>query len=176
MANQAKVTSLEAIETFRASIIIFLTKARRSMDDTRDQVRRTRLWLQHDQRMHWEGEVRRLRKVLEQAKQELLSAKLSGARETTAIQQKAVIKAQQALEAAEEKLRSVQRWNRDFDSLADPLMKQLENPRAYLDHDMPKAVAYLVQVLRTLGAYAETAPPADSMEATSIESETPSQQ
>ena len=26
---------------------------------TTDEVRRTRMWIQHDQRFHWEGEVRR---------------------------------------------------------------------------------------------------------------------
>jgi len=75
MANQVRVTSIDALEALRSALIIFLTKARRSLDDARDDVRRTRTWIQHDQRFHWEGQVRQRQKKLDQAEQELLSAK-----------------------------------------------------------------------------------------------------
>lgn len=74
MGNQARVTTTDAFESFRASLILFLGKARRSVDDAGDEVRRTRLWLQHDQILHWDGEIRRRTKTLDQAQQELRSA------------------------------------------------------------------------------------------------------
>lgn len=153
MATQAKVTSLDALESFRASLILFLTAARRSTDEVRDQVRRTRLWLQNDQRLHWEHEVRRWTKLLEQAKAELMGAKLSTLRDTSSAQQAAVLKAKRALTEAEEKLKAVKRWNRDFESAADPLVKRMEGLRDFLDQEMPKAITHLVQVLRTLESY-----------------------
>src|SRR5438093_3615998 len=159
MANPAKVTSLDALESFRASLIIFLTKANRCVDEVRDEVRRTRHWLQNDRRLHWEGEVRRWRKILDQAQQELMSARMSGLRETTSAQQAAVLKAKRMVAEAEDKVRSVKLWNRDFDGCADPLTKRLEGIRDFLDHDLPKAITYLVQALRTLEAYAETQSP-----------------
>lgn len=162
MSNQIRVTSIDALEAFRSALIIFLTKARRSLDDVGDDVRRTRMWLQHDQRFHWEGEVRRRHKVLGQAEQELLSAKLSGLRDSLVIQQNAVRKAKVALVEGEEKLRNVKRWNRDYDNATGPLMKRLEGLRSYLDFELPDAVAYLVQAQRTLDAYTESAPPAEA--------------
>ena len=53
----------------------------------------------------------------------------------------------------------VKKWNRDFDDDADPLVKRLEGMRFFLDHDMPKALTYLVQAHRTLESYAETSTP-----------------
>ena len=160
MAQQVRVTSIDALESLRSALIIFLTKARRSLDDVGDDVRRTRMWLQHDQRFHWEGQVRQREKKLGQAEQELLSAKLSGLRDNLVIQQNAVRKAKAALEEAEGKLRNVKRWNRDFDSAADPLVKRLESLRSYLDFELPDAIAFLVQAQRTLDAYMEAPPPA----------------
>ena len=160
MANQVRVTSIDALESLRSALIIFLTKARRSLDDVGDDVRRTRMWLQHDQRFHWEGQVRQRHKVLGQAEQELLGAKLSGLRDNLAVQQAAVRKARAALDEAEGKLRNVKRWNRDFESAAGPLVKRLESLRQYLDFELPDAIAFLVQAQRTLDAYMEAPPPA----------------
>ena len=155
MTNQVRVTSIDALEALRSALIIFLTKSRRSLDDTGDEVRRTRMWLQHDMRFHWEGQVRQRQKKLGQAEQELLSAKLSGLRDNLVVQVNAVRKAKAELIAAEEKLRNVKRWNRDFESASAPLVKRLEGLRQYLDFELPDAIAYLVQAQRTLDAYTE---------------------
>jgi hypothetical protein len=164
--SQVRVTSIDALDALRAALIIFMTKARRSLDDVNDDVRRTRMWIQHDQRFHWEGEVRRRQKVLAQAEQELLSAKLSNLRDNLVIQQNAVRKAKAALEEAENKLRCVKRWNRDFDSAADPLVKRLEGLRQYLDFELPNAISFLVQAQRALDEYTSTPAPAAAPAAT----------
>ncbi len=155
MTNQVRVTSIDALEALRSALIIFLTKARRSLDDARDDARRTRQWIQHDQRFHWEGQVRQRQKKLDQVEQELLSAKLSGLRDNLVFQQNAVRKAKAALVEAEEKLRTVKRWARDFDNAADPMLKRLEGLRQSLDFELPEAIAYLVRAQQTLEAYTE---------------------
>ena len=171
MATQVRVTSIDALDRFRAHLIIFLTEARRAVDEVVDEVRRTRLWLQHDQRLHWEAQVRRWRKLLDQARGELLSARISDLRTTSTAQQNAVLKAKRGLNEAEEKVRNVKHWNRDFDSRADALLKSLTGLRDYLDHDLPKAVTFLVQAQRALQAYTEgtsggtTSPPPRETEA-----------
>ncbi len=162
MSNQAKVTSVEALDHLRAGLILFLTKARRSLDDAGDELRRTRLWLQHDMRTRWENEVRKCRRMLEAAEQELFSAKLSGLRDDLSFQQNAVRKAKAALAHAEEKLRNVKGWSRNYEAAADPLAKRLEGLRQYLDYDLPKGITHLVQLQRTLEGYAEIELPADA--------------
>lgn len=162
MASKADITSIEALEAFRANLVIFLKKARQAVDEVCDEVRRTRYWVQTDQRSYWQREERRRRKVLDQAEQELMSARISGLRDSTPVQQAAVRKARHALEEAEAKVRSVKMWNLRYDQLADPLAKRIEGIRQQLDDEMPKAIAYLTQARKTLEAYAETQAPSNA--------------
>ncbi|HSJ01588.1 MAG: hypothetical protein ACAI34_18585 [Verrucomicrobium sp.] len=159
MADQAKITSLDALQTFRASTIIFLTKARRALDQAGDEVRRTRKWVQNDQRAHWEGQIRQRRRRLDQAQAELMSARLSEFVDSPSVQQAAVRKAKMAVEEAEQKLERVKTWNRNFDSMFDPHVRKMEILREYLDHDMPKALAYLDQTQKILEDYTQTGGP-----------------
>jgi hypothetical protein len=153
---QVKVTSIDALESFRARLILFINKAGCSVGEVIDEVNRTRYWIQNDQRMLWEREFRRRTKVLEQAEQELMSARLSGLKQTTSMQQNAVNKAKKALQEAEEKRRVIKKWNRDYNAQADPLAKKLESLRGFLDHDLPKAVSYLSNAQKTLESYVQS--------------------
>lgn len=162
MSNQAKVTSLDALDALRAGLIIFMGKAKRSLDDAGDELRRMRAWLQHDMRTRWEHEVRRCARVLEAAEQELFSAKLSSLRDNITRQQIAVRKAKADLAHAEEKLRATKTWARNYEAVSDPLAKRLEGLRQFLDYDLPKGIAYVVQMQRTLDEYAETHAPVDA--------------
>ncbi len=155
MAEQAKVTSIDALEAFRASLIVFVHAAHQHLDGVGDDVRRTRSWVQSEQRLHWQGELRRRMRALELAEQELFSAKLSGLRDNLVVQQNAVRKTKAAVEEAEEKLRNVKLWTRNFDHTADPMLKRLESLRLLLDHDMPKAISFLLQAQKTLEGYSE---------------------
>ena len=83
MATRAKVTSVEALESFRTNLIVYLSKARPTLDEVSDEVIRTRVWLESDRRVHWEGQVRRLRQKLQDAQQAVFSAELSSLREVS---------------------------------------------------------------------------------------------
>jgi hypothetical protein len=154
MPQGAHVTSTEAIEAFRASLLVYLSKARPILEDACDEVSRTRQWLQQEQRLHWENIRRRRVKQLEQAQQALYSATLANLREPTAAEQAAVSQAKRALNEAEEKLKLLKRWTLEFDGRVGPLLKQLEQLRTLLANDMPKAAVYLMQLLKALAAYA----------------------
>jgi hypothetical protein len=162
MAEQAKVTSIDALESFRSAMIVFLTDARRSLDEVGDAVRRTKQWLENDQRAKWESEIRRRNRVLSEAQQELFGSRISNLKTASAQKEEAVRKARRAVAEAEEKLRNVKKWNKNYDSIVEPMIKQLEGLRGYLDHDMIKSLAYLVQAQKTLEGYSEMAPPPDS--------------
>ncbi len=162
MAEQAKVTSIDALETLRSQMILFMTAAHRSVDEVNDDVRRTRMWLQSEQRPHWEREIRKRTKLLGDAKAELLTARMSGLRQNSQVQEDVVRKAKRALDEAEEKLRAVKTWMRNYDHAVDPLVKRLEGLRFFLDYDMPKGLAFLVQAQRTLEAYASIGTPAST--------------
>jgi hypothetical protein len=159
MANQVRVTSLDALETFRAHLIIFLAKAVGAVDEVGDEVRRTRSWVHNDQRHFWEAQIKKRRRALDQAQGEYMNARLSKLRDNTAAQKQAVLKAKRELAEAEEKLLAVKLWIRNFDVSTDPLMKRMSGLRQFLDYDMPKAVAFLVQAQKTLEDYTQIPTP-----------------
>jgi hypothetical protein len=158
MAERAQVTSVEALESFRARLIIYLSKARPTLEEMCDEVSRTKDWLQSDRRSHWQNELRRTSRELDQARQELFSARVANLHGPTSAQQLAVTRAQRVHRQAEDKLRLLRKWCRDFENLTDPLTKQLDQLHTFLTSDMPRAVAYLAQVTSTLEAYAKIAP------------------
>ena len=158
MPEQAHVSSVEALEAFRTSLILYLNKARPTLEEVSSDVLRMKLWLENDQRVHWENQVRRRIKELEQAQQALSSAQMSNLRDATAAEQMAVHKARRAREEAETKLKTLKKWDREFESRVEPLAKQLQKLHTLLSHDMLQANAYLLQAITTLAAYAETAP------------------
>jgi hypothetical protein len=155
MEQQAKVTSVDALENFRASLILFLSKAKPALEEVMHEVVRTRLWIENDQRTFWEREIKTRRRKLEQAQAELFSARISKLQEASAAQQMAVQHATRAIHAAEEKMRMLKKWNRELENRADPLVKQIEQLHGYLMNDMGRAVAFLAEAVKILQSYAE---------------------
>jgi hypothetical protein len=162
MPQKAHVTSVDAIETFRATLINYVSKARPTLEEVSADVLRAKLWLQNDQRIHWEGQVRRRAKDLEEAQQALFSARLSNLREESTAEQTAYHRARRALDESQEKLRILKNWNREFDNRIDPLVKQMEKLHTLLAHDLVQATAYLGEVAKTLDSYASMPAPAVS--------------
>ncbi|HWB61685.1 MAG TPA: hypothetical protein VG733_19535 [Chthoniobacteraceae bacterium] len=163
MGNQAKVTSLDALDMIRAALVIFLTKARRSVADANDEARTTRMWLQHDRVVHWENEIRKISRKVDQLQQDYMSARLVKNNETALMtRRQALERAKRALGEAQGKLRLVKQWSQNFDSAADPILKRMEGMKSFLDDDMPRAIAYIVALQRTLAAYTQGPPPEDA--------------
>jgi len=162
MAGQAKITSVEAIELFRAALIVFTSQARPALEEISSEMTRTRLWLENDQRRFWENERRVRSKKLEQAQQELFTARLSDFQETTSLLQMTVNRAQRTVRDAEEKLARLKKWDRELENRSAPLLKEVEQLHSFLTAEMPKAVAYLSQVVRSLDAYTDAGAPGKS--------------
>ena len=158
MPEQAQVTSVDAIELFRSNLIVFLSKARPALEEVSADVQRTRMWLENEQREHWDREMKRRARDLEQAQAELFSARLSRLQQATAVQHMNVQRAQHAVREAEEKQRMLKKWSRELGPRAEPLVKLIDQTHGFLSSEMVKAVAYLAEVVETLQAYAEVRP------------------
>lgn len=159
MATRAHITSLDAISDFRASLIVYLSKAGPALEEVSSEIVRTRVWLQGGQRTHWEGVHKRRARVLEEANAALFSSKLSNMREPSSAEQLAVTRAKRSLDEVEEKIKILKRWDREFDNRVEPLTRKLEKMHGVLAEDLQEAVAYLSQVIATLDAYAGIIPP-----------------
>src|SRR5437016_3534218 len=125
MPQKAHVTSLDALEAFRSDLIIYLSQARPALDEVSSEVMRTRLWLENDQRLYWDNQMRKRLKTLEQAQQALFSARIGILRKESGLEQMAVHRAKEAVAEADQKLRTVKKWEREFEGRMQPQVKQM---------------------------------------------------
>jgi hypothetical protein len=160
MAQRANITSLDAIQEFRANLVIYLNKARPVLDEAASEVSRVRIWLETERRPYWLKQYLQRTQRLEEAEAALFSAKLSRFSEVSAAQQAAVQKARLAVGEAEEKIRSIKRWTRDYENRTGILLKQLEKLGNVFSLDLTNAVAYLNELIDTLQKYAAMQAPA----------------
>jgi predicted nucleic acid-binding Zn-ribbon protein len=158
MAETANITSLDAIEAFRAAQIVYLGKARPLLEEISGEITRMRQWLEDDQRRHWENQLRLRSRKLEEARAELFNATLSKLATSTALKQMDVQRADRAVRESEGKLKMVRKWSRELENRTGPLVKQIEQFQTYLATDMAQATAYLDRVRETLEAYASVGP------------------
>lgn len=158
MVDRAKVSSLDAVDSLRTSILMFSERATRTLDEVGDDVRRARIWVQEDQMNHWQNEKRRAQRKLEQAEQELYSSRMSTMEETSTEAQMMVRRSRAALEEAEKKIRVLKKWARDFDSVVEPLARRLGTMEDLAKIKYPKAAAELAEMIRTLESYADISP------------------
>lgn len=165
MADRAKITSIEALESFQTVLVVYLDKAKRALDEVNDEVRRTRTWVESDRHVYWKNELKRRARLLEMRQQELFSARIGNLAEPTQGHQQAVRKARQALDDANGKLEQVRRWNREFDNRVEPLARHVDKLRHTLTVDMGRAVVSLKQSLESLHKYADVHPTAGTVAA-----------
>ena len=159
MPGQAQITSVEALEAFRADLIVYLTQMQPVLDEVGGELTRTKFWLQNEQREVRERQARKNRQRLEEAQAELFNTRLSRLQESALLQQLAAQRAQQAVQESEQKLTSLKKWDRELENQAEPLLKQVDQLQGFLANEMTRAVTYLTQVIQTLEAYAEVLPP-----------------
>src|SRR5579859_5257830 len=155
MPQGANITSVEAVTAFRAALIVFLGKARPLLEEIGSEIVRTRQWVESDQRLHWEHQMRLRSRKLEEARAELFNARLSKLQEATALLQMAMQRAERSVRESESKLSVVRRWGRDLEPRTAPLVKQAEQLQTYLATDMTRAVAHLDNVIRALENYTD---------------------
>tara|TARA_B100000902_G_C27278191_1_gene900038 strand:+ start:487 stop:996 length:510 start_codon:yes stop_codon:yes gene_type:complete len=155
MANQAKVGSLDSIKSFRTSLVIFIERMTNALDDVGDEVKRTRNWILDEKVNYWRSMKRQWEKKLDQAEQELYSTRLSTMHNTNTEAQMNVRRATQKVDEIDGKIRTIQKWARDYDSIVEPLARRLDTYRDLLSTKYPKAIFQIDKTIETLESYAE---------------------
>ena len=124
------------------------------LDEVGEEVKRTRIWLQTEQRTRISHEMKRRERELEMLEQELFSARLSDLAQKKTGAQMQVNHKRRELRQLEETLRKVAGWLRNYDSTVETEAKKVEKLRQLLDTDMVRAVSFLTEAIRALDAYA----------------------
>ncbi len=160
MDQQARITDTDALENLRSALIVFQARAKRSVDEVIDEVRRTKRWLEQEKRDYWEAQIRVRTRKLDQAEAELFNAKLSEFKDSIAREKMIVAKMRALVAEAEEKLRAVKYWDRNYEGMVEPMSKGLMSLREFLDVDMPKGIWQVTGSIKALDAYTDVQMPA----------------
>lgn len=169
MSQSAKVTSIDTLDSFRANLIVYLSKATRVLDDVTDDIGRTKVWLQTECISRWKKEVRLRTRALDQANAELMTERMANNREAIQARKMAVRKAKERVVEAEAKVERVKYWIRNYESKVEAKTKVVHQMRHYLDYDMKRAIAYLDGAAKSLADYAELKPTSSSSPSTIAE-------
>ena len=160
MSNQARISSIDALEAFRAELLRYIDQARVALDDMTGEARRTSTWLDVDRTQYWAGQIKKLTKLLHQAEEELYSANLTNPQAANTMQKMAVARVRHKLDEAAAKMRVTKHWRQIYDNRTGPLLHQLEPMFFRVGQQLPKAVHSLSESIKSLQAYAEAHHPA----------------
>lgn len=163
MSDQVKVSSIDALETFRADLIQYVEKARVALEDAEGEVRRTRTWLDVDRTNYWTRQLKQRTKELDQVEAEFYNAKITRPTESHAFHKMAVLKAKHRLEEAEAKILVLKKWRQTYDNRVTPMLRQLDPLFFLVSLHLPKAIHSLGESIKALQAYAEKGPTVKSI-------------
>jgi len=156
--QQVRVSSIDALEVFRADLIKYVEKARMALEDAEGEVRRTRTWLDVERSTYWKGQFKQRVKKLEQAEAELYNARITRPKESHVFYKMTVAKAQRRLDEAEERIRVLKHWRQTFDNRVTPLLKRLDPMFQMVGQKLPKGVHSLGESIKALQDYTEKSP------------------
>lgn len=160
MSDQVKVSSIDALEAFRADLIQYVEKARVALEDAEGEVRRTRSWLDVDRTNYWTRQLKQRSKELELAEAEFYNATITRPTESHAFHKMAILKARRRLEEAEAKILVLKKWRQTFDNRVTPMLRQLDPMFFLVGRHLPQGIHSLGESIKALQAYAEKGPAA----------------
>jgi DNA repair exonuclease SbcCD ATPase subunit len=161
--DAARVTSLESLERFRAGLLEFIDDARNALSEADSEVARLQVWLDGEQKIHWQQELRRRNEQVTRAKSELYRKQVtvsSKDRPPSAIdEKKALRRAEERLAEAEQKLRRIRHWSIHLGQESNRYRAAVASLSAALERDLPASAALLKRAILAIEAYLHTAPP-----------------
>jgi hypothetical protein len=162
MSGPAQVRSTPAIEKLQEALARFEKRVQAALDTLDGEMHRTEDWLEHDRPAHWKRELHEAEDQLHAAKMDLercLMMVVAGQRPACREQKAAVDAAKQRLEYCQQKRDVIRHWQRDFRHESLEYRGRIGQLRRLLEHDIPKARALLVKIVRRLEDYQVERPP-----------------
>lgn len=162
MALPVNVSSVDVLVSAREAIVLFTEDAQSALAATDSEIRRCVDWLTHDQKLHWQGEVKRRQDDLSGAKAELHRKQLSqvkGGNVHDSEQREAVRLAKRRLEEAEEKVELVKRT---LPILEKAVMEYLGQARPFadaLEFEVERSGGLLDRMIVAIEEYSRTTAP-----------------
>lgn len=159
--SAARVQAISTIRDFRGKLVQFTDIVREALSEAEFEIRRTIDWLQHDQRAHWQREIKTCNKLLEQAKSELFRAEMNAQQTggSSRDERQRVTKLQRRLEHAERKLKAVQQWAKQIEREMAVYRGHVGSLSTAVSAELPSACEQLNLIASQLDRYVATTMP-----------------
>jgi len=169
--GQARLTRIDAVGEMAAAVDAFRNEAAAAVESLDMEVRRVLEWIHHDRHDHWDHQVRRGWERITEARvqlQQAMTARRIGEHDPACIdEKKALARAKQRLEIAQEKVEAVRHCTRVIDHAVDEFRGARTPLSIWLESEAPKALAALRRMMDNLEDYlAQQAPSGSSVGAT----------
>lgn len=163
MAGQAEVRSLDTLAFVKAALATFAYECGQALSEVELEGRRGVDWITVDQAGYWKAEVRRRSEKVNEAMKDLEKCrtfKKTGDEPPACTEEKKNLeKARRKLQVAEEKAEAVRHWTPIVQQQFREAGVRLVHFREVLDVDVPKAMALVERMLKSLEAYREMSSP-----------------
>lgn len=157
MRQAARVRSINALKDFKRALAGFAALANNALGEAQADLQRTAWWVQHDQVTHWQVQKRKRTAQLALAKSELFRAQVSSAEQggSATLERRAVDRAEQMLQEAEQKLENVKRWARILEREVILYKGHSQQLARAVEGDVPRALVRLDKMIAALEKYVE---------------------
>jgi hypothetical protein len=162
MGTQAAVHSIEALKGLRTALALFAEDSLSALAAVDMELRRVGHWLEYDRPTYWQGQIKRRREEVAQAKAEVFRRKLAKTPEYTPAmtEQKEILrKAEAGLLDAEKRLALVKKWRPAFQQAVLEYHASVRRITDLSSGEVPRALAALERMVDALEAYLRVAPP-----------------
>ncbi len=155
--GRARLTRIDAVQEMAAAVDAFRNEAIAALENLDMEVRRALEWIHHDRHDHWNHQVRRGWERITEARvqlQQAMTARRIGEHDPACIdEKKALARAKQRLETAQEKVEAVRHCARAIDHAVDEYRGARTPLTSWLESEGPKALAALHRMMDNLEEY-----------------------
>lgn len=170
MSPRANVRSLDAIRQFRPAVVRFEDDVMGALAGLRTELNRTLQWLDHDCPAYWQQQIRSGFDTVNEARTQLSRRQMmtvAGHRADCIDEKKALSRAKERLEFAQEKLRLCRQWSIKAHRAADEYSSRIGRAEQALTQGLPRMMAILERIVVSLEEYTAVERPSRSDSLTS---------
>lgn len=161
--DQAKVYSIEALKAFREQLAGFGEEAVNALVAVDMEARRAIDHITRELPLHWKAELKKRTDKLALAKGELYRRRLAGeGKLDDTVEKEAVRRAEMRLAEAEQKLRTIKKWEAPLRQAAEQYHGQSRGMADLAGPQMEARLAQLARMIDALEAYTGAGPPPES--------------
>jgi len=163
MSDTARIHSIDAVRAFKTSLVKFAETANVALSSAEGELRRMMVWLESEQLMHWQTQIRKRQEALTRAKdavrQKMLFPDSTGRTPTPVEEWKQQRLCQQRLEEAEQKLVNTKRAIRLLEKEMQVYKGSVQRFATMVQTDIPRASERLDRAFGHLETYVSMAAP-----------------